>query len=230
VLKTPIFDIFTPRYRCFTNLCLTHTRCSTQTQIIKKTPDHPTIHLTEHSPPLVLTLTPGKNEASLESLDESLRPAARGADSFQLPWGPRVACASQFYTFLRKTVRCLNHLIGHPLPPVPTTVLGFSCSPPLCLLRADSLQAESTCTRSGWTWVIGQPGIRDVKASCSFEQFRCQIHSLISYEGSNFRPLKSQAARSPTSIPEYGTATLERRGGVKARKKGKFAILYIRNT
>jgi len=44
------------------------------------------------------------------------------------------------------------------------------------------------------TWVIGQPGIRGVKASCSFEKLRYQIHSFISYEGSKFRSLESLAS------------------------------------
>ena len=35
------------------------------------------------------------------------------------------------------------------------------------------LQGRHYSSTRVWTWVIRQPGIRGVKASCSFEQFRC---------------------------------------------------------
>jgi len=73
-------------------------------------------------------------------------------------------------------------------------------------ILASYLITFTTSTRV-WTWVIGQPGIRGVKASCSFEIFPCQIHSFISYKSSKFRPLESLAVRSPTSIPEYDSGT-----------------------
>ena len=104
---------------------------------------------------------------------------------------------------------CCHLSKASSLPLVLSSVNSPASCPPrrmvLCLpyLTTFLFCKRFRCHTRVWTWVIGQPGIRGVKASCSFEKFRCQIHSFISYEGSKFRPLESLAVRSPTSIPYY---------------------------